>query len=227
MINFLSQVDEYCERTDFQLLAEPFNLFSNGFFWVAAGLAFLELRRSPLSGRASLWTLVALLFLVGLGSGLFHSFANRWSKICDVGFIAVFVCWFLWCWARNILRISLCYRLYFMLMFAGLSGLLQLIFMRLPVNGSQGYFGVAIFLWALGQQQTLQLSRARTLTWASWTFVASLVFRSMDEQICAIWPHGTHFLWHSLNAVVCYLTIRGMREELEWQQGDGRFQGSP
>lgn len=227
MIDFLSQVDEYCERTDFQLLSEPLNLFSNGFFWVAAGLALLELRRSPVSRRGSLWSLVALLFLVGLGSGLFHSFSNRGSKICDVGFIALFVFWFVWCWARNILHLPLRYRLYFMLMLVILSAVLQLILMRLPVNGSQGYFGVAIFLLALGRQQTLQLSRARTLSTAGWVFVASLLFRSLDEQICAIWPYGTHFLWHSLNAVVCYLTIRGMREELEWQQGYPRLKGSP
>jgi len=73
----------------------------------------------------------------------------------------------------------------------------------------------------------LQLSRARTLTWAAWVFVASLLFRTLDEQICMIWPHGTHFLWHSLNAVVCYLTIRGMREELEWQEGYGGLKGPP
>jgi hypothetical protein len=219
MIDLLSQVDEYCERTDFHWLAEPLNLYSNLFFWVAACLAVREVYRSSGSRSGPLWILVVLLFLVGLGSGLFHSLATQWAKICDVGFIGLFVIWFLWCWTRHILRHSWKQSLTFMVLFAGLSGILQLVFMRLPVNGSQGYFGVAIFLFALGVQQTVQLSRARTLTWAGWVFVASLIFRTLDERICAVWPHGTHFLWHSLNAVVCYLTIRGMRQEMEWQAG--------
>ncbi|MDQ3234802.1 MAG: hypothetical protein M3Q07_23595 [Pseudobdellovibrionaceae bacterium] len=219
MMDFFSQVDEYCERTDFELLAEPLNFYSNLLFWVAALFAVREILRSSVSRSVPLWTLVALLFLVGLGSGLFHSFATGWAKVCDVGFIGVFVVWFLWCWARGILHLSRRPAVEFMGMFVLLTGVLQGIFLRVPVNGSQGYFGVAIFLLVLGLQQTVQLSRARTLTKAGWVFIASLVFRTLDAEICSVWPHGTHFLWHSLNAVVCYLTIRGMREELEWQQG--------
>ncbi|WP_141732658.1 hypothetical protein [Oligoflexus tunisiensis] len=219
MIDLFHQVDEYCERIDFQLLSEPLNLYSNLLFWVAAGLALYEIWRSSVRRAGSLWCLLILLLLVGCGSALFHSYATQWAKICDVGFIGLFVVCFLWFWARSILHLALRYSVYFMLMFFGLSGLLYAIFLRLPVNGSQGYFGVALFLLALGVQQSWQLSKSQTLTRAACVFIASLVFRSLDEQLCSIWPYGTHFLWHSLNAVVCYLTIRGMREELEWQEG--------
>lgn len=217
MMDFLSRVDEYCERTDFQFLSEPLNFFSNLLFWVAAWLAYCEIRRSRVSSSTALRGLLVLLFLVGLGSGLFHSLATGWAKICDVGFIGIFVLWFLWFWAWEIRRYSLRQSLLFFAAFFALSGILQLIFMNLPVNGSQGYFGVAIFLLALGRQQSGQLSGSRALTRAGWVFVGSLLFRTLDEQICAVWPFGTHFLWHSFNAAVCYLTIRGMREELEWQ----------
>jgi hypothetical protein len=219
MIDLFRQVDEYCERIDFQLLSEPLNLYSNLLFWVAAGFALFEIWRSPMRRSVPLWILFILLFLVGLGSALFHSYATEWAKICDVGFIGIFVVSFLWFWARSILHLALQHSIYFMLMFFGLSALLYAIFLRLPVNGSQGYFGVALFLFALGIQQKQQLSRSRTLTWAGCVFVAALVFRTLDEQLCAVWPHGTHFLWHSLNALVCYLTIRSMRQELEWQKG--------
>src|SRR5687768_11277460 len=135
MIDLLSQVDEYCERTDFHILAEPLNLYSNLFFWVAACLAIREVYRSSVSRSGPLWSLVVLLFLVGLGSGLFHSLATRWAKVCDVGFIGLFVVWFLWCWTRDILHLSRKQRLQFMALFAAISGILQLVFMRLPVNG--------------------------------------------------------------------------------------------
>ncbi len=219
MIDLLSQVDEYCERTDFQLLSEPLNLFSNLLFWLAAAVAIWEIRRRVISHKGFLWSLVGLVFMVGLGSGLFHSFATEWAKICDVGFIGIFVLWFLWGWSRQVMRNSWRLSLYFMGLFFAVSGVLYLIFMALPVNGSQGYFGVAVFMFALGFQQTIQLSRSRTLTWTGWVFVLSLICRTWDEQLCATWPHGTHFLWHSLNALVCYLSIRAMAEEYEWHEG--------
>lgn len=219
MIDLLSQVDEYCERTDFQLLSEPLNLFSNLLFWLAAAVAIWEIRRRMISRKGFLWSLVGLVFLVGLGSGLFHSLATRWAKICDVGFIGMYVVWFLWGWARHVMRISLRYSLHLLGIFFAVSAVFYLIFLRLPVNGSQGYFGVAFFLFVLGLQQTVQLSRSRTLTWTGWVFVASLVCRTWDEELCTIWPYGTHFLWHTLNALVCYMTIRAMSEEFEWHEG--------
>ncbi|NJN40478.1 MAG: hypothetical protein HC807_06085 [Gammaproteobacteria bacterium] len=32
----------------------------------------------------------------------------------------------------------------------------------------------------------------------------SLTFRTLDRDLCAAIPLGTHFLWHLLNAVVLY-----------------------
>jgi hypothetical protein len=36
----------------------------------------------------------------------------------------------------------------------------------------------------------------------------SLVFRSIDQAVCASFPLGTHFLWHCLNGLVLYLLLR-------------------
>jgi len=214
MIDFLQKFDEYCERTDFQFLSEPLNFFSNLFFWVAAYLAWREIRASRQTGSSTLKGLVFLLFMVGLGSGCYHSFATRWAMFCDVGFIGLFVLWFLWCWMREVLRMNFAKTLLVFIGFFVLSGILQAIFKNLPVNGSQGYFGVAVFLLVFGWQQAQRLSRRKTLLMAGLTFVVALVFRTLDASICSAWPYGTHFLWHSLNACVCYLTIRGMRQEL-------------
>jgi hypothetical protein len=39
-----------------------------------------------------------------------------------------------------------------------------------------------------------------------WT--GSLIFRTIDRDICAQFPWGTHFLWHTLNAWVLYRLLR-------------------
>ena len=40
-------------------------------------------------------------------------------------------------------------------------------------------------------------------------FAASIIFRSIDQSICAAVPLGTHFVWHTLNGLVLYLLLRG------------------
>lgn len=41
-------------------------------------------------------------------------------------------------------------------------------------------------------------------------FLASLTFRSIDDAICSHVAIGTHFLWHILNGVVLYLSMRAL-----------------
>jgi hypothetical protein len=36
-------------------------------------------------------------------------------------------------------------------------------------------------------------------------FTASLIFRTMDREVCQWAPLGTHFIWHVLNAWLLYL----------------------
>src|SRR5712675_1920781 len=36
----------------------------------------------------------------------------------------------------------------------------------------------------------------------------SLFLRTVDREACALFPLGTHFLWHLLNAMVLYLLLR-------------------
>ncbi len=213
MFDLMRQVDHYCERTDFGILSEPFNFFSNGFFLLAAYAAYRHFRIHPPASPFVQRGLIALLVMVGLGSGCFHSFATAWAEICDVGFIGLFVLWFLWFWLKNILGYSLQKTLLVFLIFFAFTGLCQWIFRDLPVNGSQGYFGIVLFLVALGWHQYRSLSGSLTLLQASFLFIDSLVLRTLDMNLCAVFPLGTHVFWHSLNAAVCYLTIRAMQQE--------------
>ena len=41
-------------------------------------------------------------------------------------------------------------------------------------------------------------------------FSLALVFRTVDSMICPYFQIGTHFLWHILNGVLVYLSVRAL-----------------
>jgi hypothetical protein len=43
---------------------------------------------------------------------------------------------------------------------------------------------------------------------ATAVFLLSFSARTLDMQICSVFPLGTHFLWHLLNATLLYLLVR-------------------
>ena len=73
-----AQVDGYCERLAPGLWAEPWNAVTNLAFVLAAIWVW---RRG---GDVPVRVLAAILFVIGIGSGLFHTFATRWAGVADV-----------------------------------------------------------------------------------------------------------------------------------------------
>ena len=73
----------YCERAgSADQWAEPLNALTNLAFLVAAVAVGWRLQRTPgLSWRNGwdLWLLTGLLAAIGIGSGLWHSFATSWG----------------------------------------------------------------------------------------------------------------------------------------------------
>ena len=70
-MDWLAAVDGYCERLGPGLWAEPVNAVTNAAFLVAAAVMWWRC--------AGLWwsrALCAVLAAIGVGSGLFHTFAN-------------------------------------------------------------------------------------------------------------------------------------------------------
>ena len=55
----------------------------------------------------------------------------------------------------------------------------------------------------------LDLWRAR----AHLLLVVAVSLRTVDLALCGIWPWGTHFLWHMLNAAVLYLSAHALRKQ--------------
>jgi len=87
-MDWFAPTDLYCERTAPGLFNEPFNALSNLAFLAAAAIATA---RRPPRRDVFLWLLIAIVYLIAIGSTTFHMLANRWSLIADIGPIAAFI----------------------------------------------------------------------------------------------------------------------------------------
>jgi len=95
------QMDGYCERLDPGFWAEPVNALTNAAFLVAALVMW---RRS--AGIAEARWLAGVLFAIGVGSFLFHTFATVWAVISDVVPILVFTLSYIWLAMRDYFCLS-------------------------------------------------------------------------------------------------------------------------
>ncbi|HYF55305.1 MAG TPA: ceramidase domain-containing protein, partial [Salinarimonas sp.] len=89
-MDWLQPIDLYCERLGAGFWAEPVNALSNAAFLVAAVAAFVSLRRTGGRDGPAL-ALIGVVAVVGIGSFLFHTLANRWSLLADVLPITAFI----------------------------------------------------------------------------------------------------------------------------------------
>lgn len=204
-------IDQYCERIDSSFWSEPVNFTSNLAFIFAAWALWRVIKRAPTQSlRPGSRFLVGSVFCIGIGSSLFHSIANAWSMWADVIPISIFLIAYLYCffrWVANLSSVGVFMGLVF---FAGITAILSLLADKEITNGSEAYFGVWTALFGI---TCYSLGRANSRSaWqpavAAIIFSISLYFRTIDMRVCAHWPTGTHFYWHTLNAVVLFLITR-------------------
>lgn len=201
-------IDLYCERTSATFWAEPINALSNLSF-VAAALAILLLcrRHAIRPGWQGLF-LIANLAMIGVGSFLFHTFANRLTLVLDLLPIFIYQLAFLAFYLSSVAAYSR--RTVIGLLAAFLVVNLQLAALpREWLNGSLIYGGALLFMAGLAILHRLQAAREPSiLVIATAIFLISLTCRSLDTWLCDRLPLGTHYLWHLLNGIVLYLTTR-------------------
>lgn len=201
-------VDNYCERLTEGLWAEPLNAVTNLAFIIAAMLAWRLARQHRLLKGGPL-LLVVLMFSIGIGSGLFHTFATRATQWMDIVPIALFQALFLWLYLRRIISLHIAAASGLMLIFIS-AGMLTENTTHL-LNGSLGYGPALVFVAGMGLWHRLHGAREpNALLYAAALFLVSLLFRTFDNALCAQWPIGTHFMWHLCNAGVLYLSMRGL-----------------
>jgi hypothetical protein len=206
-VSLLDPIDNYCERTAAELLAEPLNAVSNVAFFIAACLLWRRYVREGVPHRPSV-ILIVLLALIGVGSSLFHTFANGLTMLGDVIPISIFTFTYLWFALRLLLGVPRMSSLALLGVFAVAGGLAPQVPPQLQFNGSVAYFPCLFALFIISFA-LLKKNRAAGLTIfraASW-FCVSLLYRSIDMKLCPMLPHGTHFLWHTINGRVLFLLV--------------------
>ncbi len=203
----------YCERAgDPGFWAEPLNAVTNITFLVFAYLSYRLLRDAPsrrFKAIGDIWVLVAAMFGIGIGSGLWHTHAAAgWTVIADIIPIYIFINLYIFSlfmrqgglrfWQAGVLW----------LVFQAGSVVMEMNFSRDTLNGSIMYLPSFVMLllgtaW-LGWRANAQWKAMALVTVA---FTISLGFRTIDLMVCDQFPYGTHFLWHICNAYVLYRLV--------------------
>ncbi|MBI1416308.1 MAG: hypothetical protein GC146_03715 [Limimaricola sp.] len=198
-MDWTQKIDGYCERTGPAFWAEPVNALTNLAFLVVAVLMW-RLAGRDATGRA----LSAVLFAIGLGSFLFHTEATAWASLADTIPIAVFILFYLFAVNRDVLGLRPGWSALATAGFFPYAALVVAVLARVPfLRISAAYWTVPLLLVIY----TVALRRrwpvlARGFLVGAGLLSASLVARSLDMVLCPVWPLGTHFLWHLLNAVM-------------------------
>lgn len=213
-VDWTRAIDVYCERTDPSFWSEPINAATNLAFIVGA-LVMWRRTGGLLLGRV----LVSILFGIGIGSFLFHSFGTVWAALADVVPIAVFILVYTYAANRTFWDLSMVPALGLTILFLPYAALGALVFSRLPfLSISAEYWPVPLFILAyawLLRARAPDVSRG--LQFGAGLLILSLVVRSLDGLVCDAFPIGTHFAWHLLNGVMLAWMIEVWRRAASGQ----------
>lgn len=204
----MEYIDVYCERVGPGLWAEPVNALTNAAFFLAGWLLWRTARRTELL-TPPMGLLLGLVFAIGLGSSLFHTFATPWARVLDELPILLFQLLFVWLYARRAMNLHpLAAGMILVAFFA--AALYGRQFPNL-LNGSLIYAPALALVCALGAYHYATGKPARSrLALAAAVLTAAIGLRSLDAPICDRFTLGTHFLWHVLVAAVIYLCVSAL-----------------
>ena len=209
---YLSQsIDIYCERLDVGIWAEPINAVTNFAFILAAIIMWIRCK-NLVEGRV----LAFLLFSIGCGSFLFHTFAQTWAAILDVTPILIFILTYIYAANRRFLVWSKRMSITGVILFLPYQFLVVRILSSIQFLGSSAqYVPVAILIFfysALLHKSKTNLSRE--LFVGATILSLSIFARTIDEPLCLIVSVGTHFIWHILNAIMLAWMIEILRRHM-------------
>jgi hypothetical protein len=217
-MDWTAPVDGYCERLDAAFWAEPVNAATNAAFLVAALVMALRLRGTHLPVA---WALIWIVVTIGTGSLLFHTFAQPWAGVADSLPILLFILVYLYAATRDFLGASWKISALVTIGYFPFAAVTVPLFRLIPGLGdSAGYATVptlmviyAVLLWRQAP------ATARGLVLAAVLLTASIAFRALDEPLCGVFPLGTHFMWHLLNAVMLGWMIEVYRRHMGEPRG--------
>lgn len=222
-MNWTAPVDIYCERIDPSFWAEPLNAVSNAAFIIAALWAAITAHKRGLK-TPSIWLLITLAFCIGVGSFLFHTYAQTWAGLADTVPIWTFVAtYILVCISlisgapprRVAVYAVIAIAVFTVIWLANDSpaDYSNNVLPRPPsrFNGSEQYLPAVIAMLIFS---TITMIRRHPIRYwfvaATVIFMISLGFRTYDMFVCANWPYGTHFMWHILNGTMIALLLQAL-----------------
>ena len=218
-MDWTQQIDAYCERTDFSFWAEPVNAVTNAAFLIAA--VWMWRRTEGVTGAR---VLCVILFVIGIGSTLFHTFATAWAAMADNLPILSYILVYIFLIHRDVLGLTPVWAGAVVLAFLPYAALVVWVLQPVPFFGiSSFYWTVPILLVVYG---VALRHRLPVLVRGFWTGAAilalSITFRSFDEILCDRIEIGTHFMWHILNAVMLGYMIHVYARHVLAGRGAGR-----
>lgn len=219
MLAFLaltSPVDIYCERLGPGFWAEPANAISNASF-IAAAIWGVRTARARGEDSPAVWLLIALAFAIGIGSFLFHTYAQVWASFADTIPIWTFVAL-----GSGICAVRLGgFRPGAVVIGAlALAAVIAVLVASGDGSGGQssgpprlnGSLQYAPAVVALAVFTALAFWRGHALRWwvagALATFAVSLTARTFDPAVCPAMPLGLHWIWHLLNGLLIGLVLQ-------------------
>ncbi len=225
-IDWFTHIDLYCERVSPSFWAEPFNAISNISF-IIAGIFALYSAKKLNKLDISLQILSVLAILIGIGSFLFHTFANTWSSLADVVPIWTFVALFVVIAIMKKKGKPIRTNGLILAMFAIIVGLIWITLSGSATqtqpstdifNGSMQYLPALIAVWIFAIISWKKQANIKKYALSSAiVFSISLVARTLDLYLCTSFPIGTHFIWHLCNGLMVGLLLQGLIKA-DWQK---------
>jgi len=207
----IQQLFGVCERLHDGFWQEPLNAISNLAFVYAAFRLYRFYQQHPEIQKLrtiDIRTLIFFIGAIGVASFIFHTTPNYYTELLDIVFIVAFVLLYFFTVLVRVIHahwfdIIICTTAYL--------GFTYALVNQFPnaLNDSIGYLSTMTSLVFLAIYFNIrQRPSAQSYLLAALIGVISLFFRSIDNAVCDLIPIGTHFLWHTLNAILMYILTR-------------------
>ncbi len=200
-----------CERTGLGMLSEPMNVLSSFMFMIVAVSIYRYYHKHEDLERKWIWDIHALTFItfiIGVNSVLFHAFPTPLTELLDTSSIVLFIMIYFW---SVLFRIGRCTLFQAAVCFVAFVGFSHMLVSQFPhaMNDSIGYLSSMIALIMIAVYLHLKARpSSQHFLMAALIGVVSLFCRAIDHEICPMFPIGSHFLWHMLNATLLYILLK-------------------
>jgi len=201
----------YCENISDIIISQPLNLTSTLIFLVVALMLFFEIKnKNQLNFKFKV--LIILVGLIGIGSAIRHFYPSDITVYFDILPIVLFSLAFAYYLIfkitknKNYTKIGLVTLIIYM----GLSSIiLRTYFNSELINGAYEYLSlIFLFVCVLIYSYLKKLHFFKYLLALFILFIVSIFFRQIDLIICKTAGFWTHFIWHIINAITIYFSVK-------------------